>query len=368
MGRVILPSRPNLGGVDGNIYSYEGWRAYINTPPTPRPSPLTRAEYQALSAPEQRSYDEARRRYIMNFGPLATPALDHVKRVFKHHVTADLYAPRHQIKTAFVVDGYANLGKSTLAKTIARQFELSQRMEATFPDEQARDEFIPVVHVTLRRHTTPKALAEQICNYLHIPLRTRRLRERPGGEEEKPPRKTESQLVDLIYRAVNRHDILLFVIDDIHFLSLHTADGREISKFIKSLMSSTGATFLYIGVDVEQMGFLQENGELTLDTSQTAARTIHLPIRPFKKGSRQWSALIRKAESHLPLLDHEPGTLERHAALLHNLTTGTMGSFMNLIRKTAVAAVGTTERIDQASLRRATLDYRATRLGAREEA
>ena len=60
-----------------------------------------------------------------------------------------------------------------------------------------------------------------------------------------------------IYQAVERHTILLFVVDDIHFLRVRSKSGQETSNFLKSLMSLTGATFIYVGVDVEQMGVLR---------------------------------------------------------------------------------------------------------------
>ncbi|GBF03899.1 hypothetical protein DAERI_010071 [Deinococcus aerius] len=353
MGKVILPFGASAGpdggdGLDDNIYTFEGWRKFVNRPPATPPARLTRAQYEALSAKERKVYDEARKTYTMRFGPLNTVMLDLAKQCIKEQAEVNLRAPRDEVKVGVVIDGHATLGKSTMAKAVARQFELTIRKQATFPDEEARHLFIPVVHVTLLRDTTPKAMAQAICDYLHVPLRGRA---------------TEHQMVQAIYRAVERHTILLFVVDDIHFLKARSENGRETSNFLKSLMSLTGATFVYVGVNVEEMGIFQEDGEATLDGSQTASRFIHLPIPPFGKGSADWIKLLRSIDDHLILLDHEPGTLEQHATLLYNRTGGSLGPLMNLVRRTAFQAVGHHEKIDAASLRTARMDYKSTRDG-----
>ncbi|WP_104990668.1 ATP-binding protein [Deinococcus sp. NW-56] len=355
MTGIILPFGPPQGdGEDAqgdNIYTYDGWRAFVNRPvPTPPPA-MTRALYEALPREGRELYDETRRTYIMQFGPINTPMLDVAKQVIKEQVDANVRAPLDQVKTGVIIDGHANLGKTTMVKAIARQFERSIRARTSFAGPEAEHLFIPVVHVTLQRDTTPKAMAQAICHYLHVPLRGR---------------ETEHQLVQAIHEAVRRHRILLFVVDDIHFLRVRSKSGQETSNFLKSLMSLTGATFVYVGVGVEELGILQEHGP-TLATSQTASRFIHLPIPPFEKGSDAWTRLLRAVEGHLALLDQEPGTLEKHAALLFGRSGGSVGPLMNLLRKAALQAVGGQERIGAQALRQARMDYKSMMDGSLEE-
>ena len=347
MTGIILPFGPPQGDGENaqgdNIYTYDGWRAFVKRPVATPPLPMTRALYGQLPPQGRRLYDETRKTYIMQFGPLNTPMLDEVKTAIKDQADANLRAPRDQVKVGVIIDGHANLGKTTMVKTIARQFELTIRKQASFESAEAEHLFIPVVHVTLQRDTTPKAMAEAICHYLHVPLR--------GS-------KTENQLVQAIYEAVERHRILMFVIDDIHFLRVRSKSGQDTSNFMKSLMSRTGATFVYVGVGVEDMGILQEQGD-TLATSQTASRFIHMPVSAFEKGSDHWKLFLRKIEGHLMLLDHTPGTLEKYADLLYNRTGGSVGPLMNLLRKAALQAVGGVERIDRRALLRALMDYKS---------
>lgn len=343
------PEEEEIDVQDDNIYSYEGWRAYVNRPAPWRPPPLPLDSYRRLPKGGRRIYDDARKTYIMKFRPLNTPMLDVAKRCIKDQLAANLLAPIDEVKTGVILDGYANLGKTTMVKVIARQFERRIVAETAFRDEQAQHDFIPVVHVTLLHDTTPKAMALDICNYLHIPLRGR---------------ETESQLVQAIYDAVKRHTIRLIVVDDIHFLKVRSRDGVETSNFMKSLMSKTGATFVYVGIDVESMGILQESGAATLASSQTASRFIHVPIPAFSKGKPAWTKLLNAVETHLLLLDHEPGTLAQHADLLYDRTGGSVGPLMNLLRKCALQALGGKEHITLDDLRGSIMDYRSMMEGS----
>lgn len=347
MAGLLLPFQVP-SGEDQNIYTYEGWRAYVQTSPLEPLPRMTRAAYDALSPDARSQYVEVRRSYIMRFGPIYTPDLHVIKLAIKEQMQANIRAPRHQVKVGLIVDGHANLGKTTIAKAVGRQFELSVRNLNTVPDAGVRDLFIPVVHVTLQRDTTPKGMAQAICDYLHI------LHRRDT---------TEPVLVRAIYEAVERHNILLFVVDDIHFLQARSRGGQETSNFLKSLMSLTGATFVYVGIDVEQMGVLQEHGTLTLASSQTASRFIRLPVRSMEKGSEDWKMMLGAVEAYLPLLDQEPGTLERYANLLYGRTGGSIGALMNLLRTTALQAVGGKECLDHDALRAARMDYRSTMEG-----
>lgn len=331
------------------IYTREGWSAYVNAPTPVGPRVLKRDEYEALEEAARRQYDFERRKYIMNSGPIMTPAVSEALGCARGLLEANILAPVNQVKTGIVIDGHANLGKTTVATVVARQFERWIRKEENYqPVVKSRDLFLPVVHLTLLHDTSPKSMAEAICKYLGVPLRGR---------------ETESQLVDAIFVAVQQHDIKLFVVDDIHFLRVRSKNGQETSNFMKSLMTLTGATFIHVGVDVEQMGFLQEHGAVTLASSQTASRFIHIPIRPFDREDQDWRALIDSVEARLPLLDHEPGSLGKLYRSLYDSTGGMMGSFMHLVRTAAFRAVGRAERLDRAGLTSVRRDYLAETTG-----
>lgn len=339
---IFLPfGRPD----DDTIYTYEGWRRYVAQEPLQKPRKLTRTQYKQLSDNDRTSYDEARRRYSMQFGPITTPDLRMAHARMWAQLESNLYAPAHTVKVGAVLDGYAGLGKTTIAKTFARKVEWHVVKAATFTTPEARDLFIPVVHVTLKGHTTPRGLAHSICTYLGITLRGR---------------PTEQQLVDAICEAVRRHRILLFVVDDIHFLDHRNRGGQDIADHLKALMSLTGCSFLYIGIDCEKMGIFRDHGNDNPLASQTAARFLHQLVRPFSRTDAGWRALIHAVEKHLVLLNHPRNSLVELEAYLFRRTQGNLGSFMNLIQKGAFNAIGNGERLDQRALDNVQLDFKAS--------
>lgn len=352
MGALILP--PDLlTDRFQSIYTFEGWRKFVEAPVLQRPPALTLEAYRHLSADQRTAYDAERRLYVARFGPLKTEAMESIGNVFDDQIMLNVCAPVDQVKTGLVIDGDAMHGKTTIAKALARRFERSARKKERFPDPAVRDAFIPVVHVTLQRDTTPKGLAQAICAYLHVPLRGR---------------ETEAQLVQAVHMAVERHSILLFVIDDIHFLQVNSQAGQETSNFLKSLMSLTGATFVYVGIDVEQKCILREHGASRLRSSQTASRFIWERVWPYEQGSALWQRLLWGAEQHLCLLSQPAGSLEAHSELIFELTSGSIGSLMNLLRKAALQAIGGQERVTEKMILSSKRDFAATMQGSRRKA
>ena len=342
MNGIHFPFRPDDDDV---IYTAEGWRSYVDQEPPEKPELLSPEEYQGLSSAEQGQYDERRRLYTMRFGVLTTPDLKLAHDRIWAQLQSNLYLPAHAVKVGALLDGYAGLGKTTIAKTFARRFEKYLVKIATFDTPADRDLFIPVVHVTLKGLTTAKGLAEAICKYLGITLRGRA---------------SEQQLVEAICEAVRRHNILLFVIDDIHFLDHRMKQNSNIANHLKALMSLTGATFLYVGIDCEKLGIFRDPGNNNPLASQAASRFLHQVVRPYKQAGVGWRKLIVTLESHLVLLNHEAGTLERLDSYLFHRTKGNIGSLMNLVQKAAFGVIGKEERLDKAILMATQLDYKAS--------
>lgn len=329
---------------DDDIYTYEGWRKYRDRVSPQKPDLLSEDEYTALDNDAQHEYDERRRLYIMRFPSITTPDLKLAHDRMWGQFQSNLYSPPDTVKVGAMIDGYAGLGKTIIAKTFARKFERAVLKTARFTTPRDRDEFIPVVHVTLKGNTTPKGLAQAICRYLAISLRGR---------------PSEQELVDAIFVAVKKHNVLLFVFDDIHFLD-PKHDHSDITSHLKALMSLSGKTFLYVGIDCEKMGIFKDPGNNNPLASQTATRFVHQVVRPFRKNDKSWRVLLKSTEPHLILLNHTPGSLEKISGYLFKRTQGNLGSLMNLLQKGAFLAIGGHEGLDRPYLDGVQIDYRAS--------
>ena len=330
---------------DDDIYTYEGWRKYRDRVAPQRPALLPEDDYLFLDMDARHDYDELRRLYTMRFPSITTPDLRQAHDRMWDQLQSNLYSLPDVVKVGAMIDGYAGLGKTVIAKTFARRFERHLLKVARFTTPRDRDEFIPVVHVTLKGQTTPKGLAQSICRFLAIGLRGR---------------PSEQELIDAICVAVKKHKVLLFVIDDIHFLDPKYEHSRDITSHLKALMSLTGKTFLYVGIDCEKMGIFRDPGNNNPLASQTATRFIHQVVRPFAKSDKTWRVLLKSIESHLILLNHTPGTLEKLSAYLFKRTQGNLGSLMNLLQKGAFLAIGGHEQLDRTYLDGVQIDYRAS--------
>lgn len=349
----LLPLPPEQSGVwlpfqrddDDDIYTYEGWRKYRDRDAPEKPPLISKDDYQSLDVDAQHDYDELRRLYTMRFPSINTPDLKQAHERMWGQLQSNLYSQPDSVKVGAMIDGYAGLGKTVIAKTFARRFERHLLKIARFATPKNRDEFIPVVHVTLKGQTTPKGLAQSICRFLAIGLRGR---------------PSEQELIDAICVAVKKHNVLLFVIDDIHFLDPKYDHSKEITSHLKALMSLTGKTFLYVGIDCEKMGIFKDPGNNNPLASQTASRFIHQVVRPFEKNDKSWRVLLKSIEAHLFLLNHTPGTLEKLSGYLFKRTQGNLGSLMNLLQKGAFLAIGGHEKLDRAYLDQVQIDYRAS--------
>jgi AAA domain len=349
---IHLPFDPDD---ERSLVTLPGWRGYVGWKKPDRPPTLSVEAYAALEPPAKGAYDEARKLYTMRFGPLQTKEFGQAHQDLWAQLQANVYAPRHQVKVGGVIDGHALLGKTTIAKTLGRRFELWLRQQAVFDSPDDEHQFIPVVYVTLGGDTTPRALNLAICEFLGLPL--------PRGHQ------TEAMLTHAIRDAVDRHRIFLMIVDDIHFLrpNRHSKELDKISDHLKGLMSMTGASFLYAGIDCEDIGLFKDPRQPSARGSQTGGRFIHCKVKPFEKGSADWRKLIRTVESHLVLLGHQKGTLARLHRYLYNRTQGSIGSLMTLIQKAALAALGKSEAITKALLDSIKLDYNADSNGNQGE-
>ena len=335
------PDQPFLPKSAGDISTFRSWRRYVNQEPPVKPSRLSMDEYEALDDAAKAAYDSRRRFHFMHFGVLPTPdlKLNH-DRLWERFMT-DFILPETLPRLGAILDGDAGLGKTTIAKSFARRIEKRLMRIATFDTPEDRDRFIPVVHVTLRALWTPRDLTEAICKYLDITL---------------PGRRNVKQLMNIVCEAVHRHSVVLFVIDDVHFLDHQGKQNNAMANFIEALMNLTGATFMYVGIDCERLELFQNPSDRFMRGKVITTRYLYQRVRPYTSGDVSWNRLIVTLESHLVLLKHEPGTLASLDAYLFERTSGHVGSLRHLVQRATFKAIGATERLDRAILEHTQLD------------
>jgi hypothetical protein len=81
-------------------------------------------------------------------------------------------------------------------------------------------------------------------------------------------------------------DTKLIIIDDVHFLDLNRRDSRQVANHFKWLANQFPATFMFVGVGLDDRGFLTE-GLSVADAAyaQTGRRWTKLTVAPFEIGT-----------------------------------------------------------------------------------
>ncbi|MFE6625237.1 hypothetical protein [Streptomyces sp. NPDC057740] len=99
----------------------EGWAAFADAEARIQPELLPRSDYLALGERARAEYDQARRLWHANLGPLRTPQLAEL-----HEDLWDIVDSNQQdgdkAKGAIAVDAFPGLGKTTAVLAFARDF------------------------------------------------------------------------------------------------------------------------------------------------------------------------------------------------------------------------------------------------------
>jgi len=138
-----------------------------------------------------------------------------------------------------------------------------------------------------------------------------------------------------------------------------------VSDTLKYFAERLPATFVYAGLDVDEIGlFAGTRGR------QIAGRFTLIAARPFDYGTTgqrdTWRGLTSTMESSLRLHQHKPGILTGLDEYLFGRTSGMIGSLSQLIRGAAILAIQDgTEQITRDLLDLVPVDHAAERAASR---
>lgn len=310
----------------------EGWLERVTAPLRPVPPELSRAQLDRLDTTARARFDEARKIWHANIGPIATPQMEQITAELEEIVDANRQ-DGDKVKPAAVIDAWPGLGKTTLVTRFATQFHREQialRGEFTSAGHQR----LPVAYLSLGSNTSMRSLNSMLCTFYG----------HPGAHTGNAQR-----LADRATTCVQACETRLIVIDDVHFLDLHRRNDREVANHFKWLATQFPVTFIFVGVGIESRGLLSEGLSVQhVGLSQTARRWTPLGLEPFelrtKQGRRDWRALLLAIERDVRLVDKSKGMLaDELAEYVYARSTGHFQSLMSLIQRGCVRAMRTGE-------------------------
>lgn len=335
----------------------EGWANWVRRIRV-RPPMLSRARYSRLSSTDRLRYNRARHLSHRDIYEIHTPDMVSAHAEMASHLLgADGSAPVARHGT--FLSGYPQAGKTTTANIFARDFERRFREEYPFGTRTSMGaEFIPVCYSCVGKQNTTKGLMKRIYDFYAIPYK-----DRASGDD------LLIQLPEIAYQ----HGTKLFIFDELHNLSMSNESDLKVSSDIKEMMGSIQASFIGIGVNLDETGLLSE-GKRGADAflAQIGGRFTLKRVRPMQLTSaterKQWSALLRTFEMELQLLNARDGDLSWQLnEYVHHRTGGIMGDITNfLVRGANVAIELGEERLTEGLLEKIPASYLAEVRAGRE--
>ncbi|WP_367140878.1 MULTISPECIES: AAA family ATPase [Streptomyces] len=327
----------------------EGWAAFAEAELRSQPELLPRSEYLALGERARAEYDQARRLWHANLGPLRTPQLAEL-----HEDLWDIVDSNQQdgdkAKGAVAVDAFPGLGKTTAVLAFARDFHRGEIAEGG-AFTAGGHERLPVCRVGLTGNTGMKDFNRAMLEFFAHPGRT-------TG--------TTAQFAQRALDCVLSCDVKLLIVDDLHFLRWRATGGVEVSNHFKYIANEFPVTLLFVGVGLAKRGLFAEGESYdNAVLAQTGRRTTRLDMRSFElrtdQGRSEWRQLLLALERRLVLSGKYRGMLADDLFdYLFIRSSGHIGSLMTLINRGCQRAVRTgAERLDEDLLGRVKIDQAA---------
>ena len=320
--RLSVP-RPDLPP-----YLKEGFLAFTQgLTRYPRPEALDRDGLRALTPPQRNAYDEARKNWHANLGPYATSSLTDVSEELWEVVDSNRQSP-DRVKPCVAVDGQPGTGKTTALHIFARELH-RRRVDRDGPVTGSGAERFPVCVTTLNGAVTRLGFNEAVLNFYGWPY---------------PKRATADHLKPLVHAAILTAGTEVIIVDDVHFLTPTSKDGRDVSNHMKHLSSVLGVTFVFGGVDIKSRNLLTE-GRVGDGRAQTGRRWSVIPVtelaRPAASGTADdWTRLLRAMERDIVLARGQKAMLSGASKeLLWDRTGGNLHSLAALVRRACHRAV-----------------------------
>ena len=310
----------------------EEWRSYLDAQPPARPITPPYVDFLQLSGQEREARNEDRIDYHSALVIVRTDQMKDVHRKIARRMRTNArQAPG--ARRGIVLDGPATVGKSTLVKMFAADYEHALRRKHP---ERYKDRYIvegnlvdytPVVYLNIPSQATPKDLSMQLADYMAVTYRS-------GA--------TKNVLTTRVLESMRLCGTELIIIDDVHFLDLSAREGKVANDHLKYLANHTAATFVFTGADLNTSGLFLEGTGSTRAT-QTSGRNTLIKMSEFKVKTdvekTEWMRVVKAMEDSLALYRHRSGSLLKLWKYLHDRTGGSICALSDLIRESAIEAI-----------------------------
>lgn len=309
----------------------DDWPALIeasrsNVPPT-LPSLLTEEDRTALI------------NYTRRIGPLATDDTKRIGAAIAELVEVNTHAVNGS-KRVLLIDGPSAMGKSQAASIYA--LRESARIWAEQGRRVDNADVIPFVYVEIGATGWARALMRSILQFLGVPI---------------GPRENADEMLARFRLLAPRLQVRAVIVDDAHMLRTASRDSRQLTDFLKGVITSLPVSFVFVGAGLRDSALLrQSTGGGYSAAEQIARRATILDVGPWQHTcvGDAWTRLVANVEAQLVLpKGHTKGSLTSATALrqLHARTAGHPGLMIDWVKRAAVQAITSDGRITLPTLK-----------------
>jgi Cdc6-like AAA superfamily ATPase len=146
------------------ITTKRDWRAYVQSVQRELPPTLSSEERRELSVRERRSYDRNRILYHLELPLIRYPRLNGLHAAAVRRVALNSRSGPG-VRQGYAVLGDAGTGKTMLLLQIGRTLETHLRGRAKRSPTRGRNDWVPVVYITMPTPATPKTIAAKLVRF-----------------------------------------------------------------------------------------------------------------------------------------------------------------------------------------------------------
>jgi Bacterial TniB protein len=219
---------------------------------------------------------------------------------------------------SMVLSGKAHTGKTTALLAVAR--EQMKKHTKRYPDWE-ESAAVPIAYVSVPPGSYGKALAGRIASYFDLP--------EVGASLE--------EVTQTIIHAMIEKRTKLVLIDEMHKIGSGTS-GQVTSDVLKDIADHVPATFVYAGINIENLGVIaSDRGD------QLGGRSSIVRIEPYNRANNEeramWNSVLVSFERAFHLYGQKDTDILQHGAYLWDVTQGSMGDLGDLLTLAAKLAI-----------------------------